>query len=508
MNGQPLLLIIFDGFGLNPNRAHNGWALAHTPHLDHYFASYPHTVLQASGEAVGLPDGQFGNSEVGHMTLGSGRVIEQELLRIADAIRDGNLERHAVWRNMLEGEKRVHLVGLVSDGGVHSHIEHLFGFLPLLKQAGVEPVIHMITDGRDTAPRAAGEYLVKLEGRLAALGIGKIATVSGRYCAMDRAGHWDRTEKAWRAMVLGDGLRAEDAHQAIQDAYARNEGDEFIQPTVLGDPEQTRIAPAEPVFFFNFRSDRARQLAAAMGLEGFAEFNRGGAGSQRVVCMTEYDARFPFPVLFPPEPPAYVLAEVIAEAGLKQFHCAETEKYPHVTYFFNGGREKPFPGEDRKIIPSPKVATYDLKPEMSAHQVADRVIAAIQSGEYHFILVNFANGDMVGHTAVRSAIISAVEMLDLQGHRVIHVALRKGFRVLLTADHGNCDEMVDPSSGEPHTRHTAYPVPFLLLGEPEVRLGTGRGLADVAPTVLDLMGLFRPSQMTGRSLLLNRGNGR
>lgn len=507
MNSQPLLLIIFDGFGLNPNRAHNGWALAQTPHLDHYFASYPHTALQASGEAVGLPDGQFGNSEVGHMTLGSGRVIEQELLHITDAIHDGSLERQAVWRDMLKNEKRVHLVGMVSDGGVHSHIEHLLDLLSLLKQAGVEPVIHMITDGRDTAPRAACEYLVRLEARLAELDTGRIATVSGRYCAMDRAGHWDRTEKAWRAMVLGDGLRAEDAHQAIQDAYARNEGDEFIQPTVLGDPEQVRIASAEPVFFFNFRSDRARQLAAAIGLEDFTEFNRNCTGFRQVVCMTEYDARFPFPVLFSREQPEQVLAEVIAEAGLKQFHCAETEKYPHVTYFFNGGRENPFPGEDRKIIPSPKVATYDLKPEMSAHQVADRVIAAIQSGEYHFILVNLANGDMVGHTAVRSAIISAVEMLDLQGHRMIHAALRKGFRVLLTADHGNCDEMVDPSSGEPHTQHTAYPVPFLLLGEPEARFGTGRGLADVAPTVLDLMGLSKPSQMTGKSLLLNRDIG-
>lgn len=502
MARRPVLLIIFDGVGLNPNPVHNGWVLARTPHLDHYFSSAPHTALQASGRAVGLPDGQFGNSEVGHLTLGSGRVLEQDLVRIANAICDGTLAQHPAWCSTIERTQRLHLVGMVSDGGVHSHIEHLVGLLRLLHKAGVEPVIHMITDGRDTAPRAALGYLQRLEQTLSQLGFGRIATVNGRYCAMDRAGHWDRTQKAWAAMVLGEGLNIETPEQAIEEAYARGEGDEFIQPTVVTGSGHTGIPPDEPVLFFNFRSDRARQLAAAFGLPEFGEFDRGPIGERRVICMTEYDARFPFPVLFSPQIPKHILAEAISEADLRQFHCAETEKYPHVTYFFNGGREEPYPGEDREIVPSPTVATYDLKPEMSAPRVAERLIHAIEGGDYAFILVNFANGDMVGHTAMPHAIIKAVEVLDLQGHRVIQAALRKGFRVMLTADHGNCDEMVDPVTGEPHTQHTVYPVPFLLLGEPKARLGIGRGLADVAPTVLDLLGLPQSPEMTGSSLIL------
>ena len=508
MNRRPVLLIIFDGFGLNPNRLNNGWAQANTPHLDHYFASNPHTALQASGLAVGLPDGQFGNSEVGHLTLGAGRVLEQELLRIMEVIHSGELKINQAWQALLKDGRRVHLIGLVSDGGVHSHIEHLLGLLPLLKEAGVTPVIHMITDGRDTSPKSSRKYLSALEQRLAELGTGEIATISGRYYAMDRAKHWDRTQKAWSAMVLGEGLHAGTPLEAIEAAYARGEGDEFIQPTVIGLPSTPVTAPDEPVFFFNFRSDRMRQLAAAMGLEDFSHFERKAEQNnetRRVVCMTQYNARFPFPVLFPPRQPEKVLAEVISEAGLKQFHCAEQEKYPHVTYFFNGGGEQPFPGEERDIIPSPNVATYDLKPEMSAPQVADRIIQAIESNQYHFILVNFANGDMVGHTAVRPAIIQAVETLDRQSHRVIQAALQRDCYVMLTADHGNCDEMVDPATGEPHTQHTVYPVPFLLLGDREAQLGIGRGLADIAPTVLDLLQLPQPRQMSGHSLILKGG---
>jgi len=501
MSRRPVLLVIFDGFGLNPNRVHNGWALARTPHLDHYFASNPHTALEASGLAVGLPDGQFGNSEVGHLTLGAGRILEQDLLRISEAIAGGHLVENLAWQRLLEGSQRVHLIGLVSDGGVHSHMEHLFGILAVLKQAGVTPVIHMITDGRDTPPKVAAKFLAALERRLAEQGTGEIATVSGRYFAMDRAKHWDRTHKAWSAMVLGKGLHAETPLDAIESAYARGESDEFIQSTVIGSPPIPLIALDEPVFFFNFRSDRMRQLAAAIGLAEFSDFECD-TGSRQVVCMTQYNVRFPFPILFAPRQPEKVLAEVISESGLKQFHCAEREKYPHVTYFFNGGREKPFVGEDREIIPSPDVATYDLMPEMSATQVADRIIKAIDSDQYHFILLNFANADMVGHTAIRQAIIQAVETLDLQSHRVIQAALKRDFRILLTADHGNCDEMVDPVTGEPHTRHTAYPVPFLLMGEQNVQLGTGRGLSDVAPTVLDLMGLSQPPEMTGSSLIL------
>ena len=497
-----VLLVIFDGFGLNPSRAYNGWAQARTPHLDHYFASYPHTALQASGHAVGLPDGQFGNSEVGHLTLGSGRVLKQDLLRISDAIADGSLARLPAWQDLLQGVRRLHLVGLVSDGGVHSHLDHLLGLLPLVVQAGVEPMVHMVTDGRDTAPRCADRFAAQVEAELQRIGCGRIATVSGRYYAMDRAGFWPRTVQAWRAMLRAEGESANSAAEAIRSARQRGEGDEFIAPTVIGDALTSRIAAGEPVFFFNFRSDRMRQLAAAIGLPDFDGFERGGEGARRVASMTEYDARFPFPVLFAHEAPVKVLAEVLADAGLRQFHCAETEKYAHVTHFFNGGRETPFPGEEREIISSPQVATYDLKPEMSAAQVADHIIAAIDRGRYDFILVNFANGDMVGHTAVIPAIIRAVETLDLQFHRVVQAALARRFRILLTADHGNCDEMVDPVSGEPHTQHTAYPVPFLLLGTVATALGTGRGLADVAPTVLDLLGIVQPPEMTGCSIVL------
>ena len=503
MSPRPVLLAIFDGFAVNPSRAHNAWALARTPHLDHYLASYPHTVLQASGRAVGLPDGQFGNSEVGHLTLGSGRVLEQDLIRIADAIYDGSLEADPAWQAMLQGAKRLHLVGMVSDGGVHSHIEHLIGMLHLLRKVDLEPVIHMITDGRDTAPKAALHYLETVEEALAKLGRGSIATVSGRYCAMDRAKHWDRTERAWTAMVLGQGLTAANPREAIEAAYARGEGDEFIQPTVI--VGHGGIAPDEPVLFFNFRSDRARQLAAAFGLRELDAFDRGGIRLQRLVCTTEYDATYPFPVLFPPQIPQQVLAEVISGAGLKQLHCAETEKYAHVTYFFNGGREPPYEGEDRIIVPSPKVATYDMQPEMSAPQVADKLIQAIEGEQYAFIVTNFANADMVGHTARRDAVIRAVETLDIESHRVFRVALARGWRVLLTSDHGNCDEMINPNTGEPHTQHTEYPVPFLIMGEGPVRLGIGRGLADIAPTVIDLLGLQRPTEMTGRSLILKGG---
>jgi 2,3-bisphosphoglycerate-independent phosphoglycerate mutase len=499
----PVLLTIFDGFGLNPSRAHNAWALARTPHLDHYFASWPHSVLQASGRAVGLPDGQFGNSEVGHLTLGSGRILEQDLIRISNALYDGSLAANPVWQDLLQGAQHLHLVGMVSDGGVHSHNGHLFGLLDLLADTDIEPVVHMITDGRDTAPRAALGYLDSLEDRLGRLGRGRIATVSGRYCAMDRAKHWDRTQRAWDCLVRAEGLTAATPREAIESAYARGEGDEFIQPTVISG--YNGIDPDEPVLCFNFRSDRMRQLAAAFGVEGFDAFERAGVVLRRLVCVTQYDAGYPFPVLFAQQLPEQVLAELLSAAGLRQLHCAETEKYPHVTYFFNGGREQPYPGEDRIIVPSPQVATYDRQPGMSAAQVADALIAAIHSDDYDFILTNFANTDMVGHTAQRHPIIDAVEVIDNESHRVFSAALERGWRILLTADHGNCDEMINPTTGEPHTQHTEYPVPFLIMGAGPVRLGIGRGLADIAPTVLDLLGLPRPPEMTGRSLILKDG---
>lgn len=502
MSTSPVLLVIFDGFGVNPSRLDNAWCQSKTPNLDRYFATNPHTVLQASGRAVGLPDGQFGNSEVGHLTIGAGRILEQDLLRIADAINSGELESHPIWQNMLANTKRLHMVGLVSDGGAHSHISHLLHMLPLVAKAGVEPVIHMITDGRDTPPREALKFLDQLDDVFEEIGCGYVATVSGRYWAMDRAGYWDRTEVAWKAMILGEGLHAGSARAAIGEAYNRGESDEFIKPTVIGDPEKPIIQADEPVLFYNFRNDRARQLAEAMGLPAFHHFDRRGESSRSVVCITQYKHEYPFPVIFPPEYPADTLAEVISNAGLKQFHCAETEKFPHVTYFFNGGREKPFPGEDRDEIPSPSVPTYDQMPEMSAEAVADRMIEAVNSEEYSFLLVNFANGDMVGHTAREKAVVEGVETLDKQGGRLIEAALERDYIVMLTADHGNCDEMVDPATGEPQTQHSVYPVPFLLLGQRDAKLGIGRGVADIAPTILQLLGLSRPLRMTGRSLIL------
>jgi len=501
MTKHAVLLIILDGFGVNPSRAHNGWALANTPHLDHYFASNPHTLLQASGSAVGLPDGQFGNSEVGHLTLGSGRILEQDLLRINKAIHHNKLADRPVWKSLVDRNERIHLVGLVSDGGVHSHIHHLLSFLTLLVNAGITPVIHVITDGRDSPPQSAIKYVSTLERRLKELGCGEIATVCGRYFAMDRAKHWTRTENAWSAMVLGNGLHAKTALSAIESAYARGESDEFIQPTVVCS-DAPIIAKHEVVFFFNFRSDRTKQLAAAVGLNKFSKFDRN-TSERPVVCLTEYQSDFTFPAIFPNQQPKNVLADLISKAGLRQFHCAEQEKYPHVTNFFNGGWEKPFHGEDRVIVHSKNVATYDLAPEMSAAEVADQTIKAIESNQYDFIVVNLANADMVGHTAVRRAIIQAVETLDLQSHRVIQAALKHEFRILLTADHGNCDEMVDPLTGEAHTQHTPYPVPLLLMGEPGAKLGTDCGLSDVAPTVLNLLGLTQPSEMTGHTIILD-----
>jgi 2,3-bisphosphoglycerate-independent phosphoglycerate mutase len=320
---------------------------------------------------------------------------------------------------------------------------------------------------------------------------------------MDRARHWDRTRRAWNCLVRAEGLTADTPRGAIESAYARGEGDEFIQPTVIDGYQG--MAPDDPVLLFNFRSDRVRQLSAALGLPEFDAFERYGTVMQRLVCMTEYDASYPFPVLLPPQTPQRVLSELISEAGLRQLHCAETEKYPHVTYFFNGGREQPFPGEDRIIVPSPTVATYDMQPEMNAAQVASELIGAIEREAYDFIVTNFANTDMVGHTARREAVIRAVETIDNESHRVFRVALEHGWRILLTADHGNCDEMVNPNTGEPHTRHSEYPVPLLIMGAGAVRLGTGRGLADIAPTILDLLGLPRAPEMTGRSLILKDG---
>lgn len=499
---QPTLLIILDGFGVNPSRINNAVQQARTPRLDEYFSRHSHTTLDACGSAVGLPDGQMGNSEVGHMTLGCGAIMRQDLVRINDEIAKGKFFQNAALvaaaEEAAERQRPLHLVGLVSDGGVHSHIDHLLALIDLCIQHKVKPVVHMITDGRDTAPMSALVYLHQLEDKLEEAN-GCIATLCGRYYAMDRDHRWDRTELAWRAMVKGKGRKSENALYAIEEAYERKETDEFIKPTVLDGCEL--IESSDSIIFFNFRNDRPRQLAAALSKPHFKKFRTGRFHGATVTCLTEYDPKFLLPIGYAPERPQHTLASVVSRAGYKQFHCAETEKYAHVTYFFNGGKQKPFAGEDHVMVHSPDVATYDLKPEMSAAEVANKVIKALRSNKYGFVLVNFANGDMVGHTAVPEAVIAAVEALDNQVGRVLDAAVETGYSVVLTADHGNCDEMVDPVTQEPHTQHTLYPVPCMIIDKTNWHLMPGGDLSTVAPTVLQLMGLQQPAEMTGKSLL-------
>jgi len=497
------ILIILDGFGVNPSKINNAVAEADTPRLDEYFSLYPHTVLDACGNAVGLPEGQMGNSEVGHMTLGCGSIIRQDLVRIDDAIENGEFYTNSALVSAIEDAKKagrpMHLLGLVSDGGVHSHTNHLLALIEMCKRYEIKPVVHMITDGRDTAPKSAHQFIEKIAEPLEDAG-GQIATVCGRYYAMDRDNRWDRVKVAWDLLIKGTGRAAKTAEEAIDLAYADDEGDEFIQPTLIEGGDL--IQEDDNVIFFNFRNDRPRQLTAALTQNGFDHFDRGEFESAEVTCLTEYDPQLLLPIGFAPERPMVTLPQIISQAGIKQFHCSETEKYAHVTFFFNGGREEAFAGEDRVMVPSPDVSTYDLKPEMSAPEVADEVINAIRSKEYGFIVVNFPNGDMVGHTAKREAVIAAVEALDGEVGRVLDVANEENFSVILTADHGNCDEMVDPVTWEPHTQHTLYPVPCVIMDEISWHLRTGAGLSNIAPTVLEMMGLQQPTGMTSKSLLL------
>ncbi|MGB5199013.1 MAG: 2,3-bisphosphoglycerate-independent phosphoglycerate mutase [Sedimenticolaceae bacterium] len=502
---RPVVLVILDGFGVNPSKRNNGVAEANTPRLDAYFSRYPHTTLSASGNAVGLPDGQMGNSEVGHLVLGAGDIIRQDIVRINDAIASGAFFTNPALLDAADLAKRqgcpVHLLGLVSDGGVHSHLDHLSALIRLCRERGARPLLHMITDGRDTPPQSALSYLREVEAQLHESG-GAIASITGRYYAMDRDNRWDRTELAWRALMLGKGQQGQSAETAIRGAYAGGDTDEFIQPILL--PSYQPVGGGEPVICFNFRKDRPRQLVAALGDPGFSGFDRGDVPLAAVTCMMPYDRALQMPYAFEPERPATTLGEVVSTLGLAQFHCAETEKYAHVTYFFNGGQTQPYPGETQFLVPSPAVATYDLKPSMSAQAVADAVVGAIDKGSYAFIVVNFANGDMVGHTAKRDAVLEAVEVLDREVPRVLEAAESAGYSVLLTADHGNCEELIDPFTGEPHTQHTTYPVPCMVIDEENWQLSCAGGLANVAPTVLELMGLQSPAEMKVPSLLLRK----
>lgn len=497
---HPTILVILDGVGINPDPQNNALAQAQTPRLDALFSEHAFTQLQASGAAVGLPDGQMGNSEVGHMIMGCGSIVLQDLVRIDQNIRDNLFYENPVLlesvRETTARGSRLHLLGLVSDGGVHSHIRHLLALIELARREGVAPHVHMFTDGRDVPPRSALDYLPELEAALE--GAGSIDTVCGRYYAMDRDRRWQRTRRAFDAIVHGRGATALDATMAIRQAYSEDCGDEFIEPTVCSGA--TPLAPEDLIIFFNFRSDRPRQLAESLSQPVFKEFDRGNYTPAKLVTMTEFSFDHDVPVAFEETQPEVTLAEILSRQGIPQLHCAETEKYPHVTFFFNGGREPPWPGEQRVMLPSPDVETYDQCPEMSAEAVADAVVDAIRSQQYGFILVNFANADMVGHTAQADAIIRAIETLDAQVGRIVDAAKEHGMALMLTADHGNCDEMIDPD-GRPHTQHTTHPVPCVVMDQTERQLRDGGGLGNVAPTVLDLMGLERPEEMPMDSLL-------
>ena len=487
-------LIILDGLGLSDRREGNAWALAATPNLDRWWGRVPSSRLQASGEAVGLAPGQMGDSNVGHLNLGAGRVVVQDVLRISRSIASGEFFDNSVLGKACQPGCVVHLIGLVSDGGVHSHQDHLHALLELARRRKVARVaVHAILDGRDVPPQSAGIFIDRLEGELA--GIGAIASVMGRYWAMDRDGRWDRLRAAHAAMVMGRGERAASARAALAEGYARGETDEFLTPTAI---DGTGIAPAESIICFNFRADRARQLSRALADPDFASFPREG-GLRQLTTMTLYDEEFPLPHAFAPLPrPSHGLGEWLSELGLSQLRIAETEKYAHVTYFFSGGRETPYPGERRALIPSPRVATYDLQPEMSAREVTDIALAEVRRDPPDVVILNYANPDMVGHTGILSAAVRAVETVDACLGRVV-----PAFRAaLIVSDHGNAEQMLDPATGGPYTAHTSNPVPAILLdaSRPGAVLADGI-LADVAPTLLEIMGLPVPPEMTGRSLL-------
>ena len=499
-------LIILDGWALNPRSEGNAVQMANTPVMHAITAAFPHATLVTCGEAVGLPPGQMGNSEVGHLNLGAGRIVYQDLTRIDRAVRDGSFEQNPALREALAKTKAtgaaLHFVGLHSPGGVHSHLRHLHALLHAAARSGIERIrIHAILDGRDVPPRSAKQDLVETESVLRSIGRGAIATVSGRYYAMDRDRRWPRTELAYRAIVAGEGFAAGTPLEAVDAAYERGESDEFVKPTVVSGAGDARIRRGDTVIAFNFRPDRMRQLSRALGDPAFDEFSRPEWPlALQYVCMTSYDETFPYPVLFADEPLRQTIGEVISKVGIRQLRIAETEKYAHVTYFFNGSEETPFEGEDRVLIASPQVATYDLKPEMSACEVTDEAVRRLSDSAYGFFVLNYANADMVGHTGVIDAAVKAVETVDGCLGRVLEVVKRRGGTVLVTADHGNADQMIDYETGGPHTFHTLHPVPIVLVG-PERRNIRSGVLADVAPTLLDIMGIPAPPEMTGNSLL-------
>ena len=445
----------------------------------------------------------MGNSEVGHLTLGCGSVLRQDLVRINDAVEDHSIATNAALTGALHRAKArscpLHLIGLVSDGGIHSHIDHLIAMLRVAADSGVVPLLHMITDGRDTAPECATRFVQQLQPVLSACG-GSIASICGRYFAMDRDNRWSRVERAWRLLRHGEGVASATARTGIEQAWRNGQSDEFIEPIVL--PEFQPIEADDQVLFFNFRNDRPRELCMALSLEQFDGFDRDVPPVRDLTTLTRYDRDYPFAVMFEKEVPAVTLGEVVAEHGLAQLRAAETEKYPHVTFFFSGGREQPFAGEERLLIDSPDVETYDLQPQMSAAGITEGVVTALQSKRFALLVVNYANGDMVGHTGVPAAVIEAMEVVDESVGKLCECAVKNGYSVVLTADHGNADMLVDPVTGTPHTKHTTFPVACTVIDKQAWRLNNGAGLPAIAPTILQLLGLRQPQQMTGESLLL------
>jgi 2,3-bisphosphoglycerate-independent phosphoglycerate mutase len=511
---KPVLLVVLDGWGIRAQRENNAIAIAGTPSVDALMREFPHTAVETSGLCVGLPEGQMGNSEVGHTNLGAGRIVYQDFVRINRAVEDGSFYKNDA---LLQGARRaketggaLHLMGLLSDGGVHSHVEHLHACVELARREGVGRVfVHAFTDGRDTPPRSGLEYVRQVENRFKEHGYGKVASVCGRYFAMDRDKRWDRVSQAYAAVVKGEGRKVSSGVNAMEVAYAEGETDEFVKPSVVTDGEGRPVGPVkdgDAVIFFNFRSDRAREITRAIAEDGFKDFDRGPQVKlSAYVCLTQYDATFPWPIAFAAQDLSEIFPEIVARSGARQLRTAETEKYAHVTFFFNGGRETVYQNEDRILVPSPRdVKTYDQKPEMSAREVTDKLLVAMQTGGYGFTLANFANPDMVGHTGILDAAVKAVKVVDECVGRLWAQAQKQGWAMMITADHGNCEMMVDPVTGEPHTAHTLNPVPF-ILADPDLRGAKLREkgvLADVAPTALAVMGLPQPKEMKGLGLVI------
>ena len=510
MKDKLTMLVIIDGWGINEKEEANAAKLANTPNLDSLFNHYPSNRIHTSGLDVGLPKGQMGNSEVGHMNIGAGRIVYQEFTRISKSIEDGDFFKKKEFIDAIDYAKEhntnLHIYGLLSDGGVHSHNTHLYALLKLCKEQDFDRVfVHCFLDGRDTPPASAENYIIELEDKMKEIGVGKIATIMGRYYAMDRDKRWERVKLAYDALVNGEGQKANSAVDAIESSYQIEEFDEFVKPRIVTNGEGeplTTIKENDSIIFFNFRTDRARELTRAIVDPNFDGFEVKHFPT-KYICMTEYDATMPnVEVAFKPEKLTNNFGEYISKLGYTQLRIAETEKYAHVTFFFNGGEEVEYPGESRILVNSPKVATYDLQPEMSAYEVTDRVVDVIKANETDVIILNFANCDMVGHTGSLEAAIKAVEAVDECVGRVAAEVLKVDGKLIIIADHGNCEQMIDYATGEPHTAHTTNPVPIILVtNNPELKVGEGR-LADIAPSMLDLMGIEKPAEMTGHSLIV------